>query len=278
MTKQSAGQTSVQCHVSKQSRSPGQSWCSLAWQRREICPVSILAHPLLAESLISKLQVQCDSARTLVWSTQETHQQVPHTRCFLTFAPVSGAFFKPTSCRLLILSCLRALLILSNCAGCLGNPFKSFLYWDRTLQQGSYSHHLQTHTHAGRVNPGQANMHSWTGDRLLKNYPTTPTHELSQHTQKENPTQHIVPFPLWAPICGWLRNSKGVIRLSFINTERERKRGEGEMGQIKWETRAIVCRRTKKSKQKFKQCGNAINKFGNFPVKHWVNQPCDYLA
>lgn len=50
------------------------------------------------------------------------------------------------------------------------------------------------------------------------------------------------------------------------------------MGQIKWETRAIVCRRTKKSKQKFKQCGNAINKFGDFPVQHWVNHRCDYLA
>lgn len=137
----------MQCHVSKQSRSPGQSWCSLAWQRCQICPVSILACPLVAASLISKLQVQCDSARTLVWSTRENRQQVSRTRCFLTFAPVSGAFFKPTSCRLLILSCLRALLILSNCAGCLGNPLKSFLYWDRTLQQGSYSHHLQTHTH-----------------------------------------------------------------------------------------------------------------------------------
>lgn len=92
MTKQSAGRASVQCHVSKQSRSPGQSWCSLARQRREICPVSILARPLVAASLTSKLQVQCDSARTLVWSTQETHQQVPHERCFLTFAPVCGAF------------------------------------------------------------------------------------------------------------------------------------------------------------------------------------------
>lgn len=93
-------------------------------------------------------EFQRDSARILDWSTQET-QQVLHTHCFLMFAPISKAFFskKPTSRRLLIPPCLRAFLIPSNCVGCLGNPFKSFLYWDSTLQQGSYSHYLQMHTH-----------------------------------------------------------------------------------------------------------------------------------
>lgn len=223
MTKQSAGQTSVRWHVSKQSGSPGQSWCSLAWQRREICPVSILARPLVAAPLISKLRVQCDSARTLVWSTQETHQQVPQARCFLTFAPFSGAFFFPNE--------------LQTFNSLLSHPEQlCWLSWKPIeklplLRQDSATRLLltpsaNTHTHAGRVNPGQANMHSWTGDRLLKNYPTAPTHELSQHTQKENPTQHIVPFPLWAPICGWLRNSKGVIRLSlYKHGARKKERG-----------------------------------------------------
>lgn len=44
--------------------------------------------------------------------------------------------------------------------------------------------------------------------------------------RKKNSTQHIVPFPLWAPICGWLRNSKGVIRLSLYKHGARKKDGK----------------------------------------------------
>lgn len=219
-------QDRLNCDVSSQSQSLGQTWCSLAWRKCASSAVSILACPLVLVTSIPKVE-SFSGIRHVHWFDPHrslTNRCCPRC-CFLTF-PTHFLTDRPTSCRLLIPSCLRAFLIPSNCVGRLGNPLKSFLYWDRTLQQGSYSPSANTHTHAGRVNPGQANMHSWTGDRLLKNYPATPTHELSQHTQKENPTQHIVPFPLWAPICGWLRNSKGVIRLSlYKHAARKKERG-----------------------------------------------------
>lgn len=128
--------------LANSSWSPVQMRCSLTCVRTDArmyanthtpkhrC-VSILTWPLVRESSIPKTsEFQCNSARILDRSTQET-LQVLHTRCFLMFAPVSKAFFtkKPTSGRLLIPSRVRASRMPSNCAGRLGNSFKSFLYW-----------------------------------------------------------------------------------------------------------------------------------------------------
>lgn len=179
------------------------------------CCVSILTWPLVAGSLIPK--------RQSFSLTQHVYWIDPHRK--LNRCCTRAAFwclhsflkhFPPRNQRAadLILSCPRAFLIPSNCVGCLGNPFKSFLYWDRTLQQGSYSHYLQMHTHAGRVNLGQANMKSWTGDRLLKNYPTTPTHELSKYTGKKIPHSTLSPS-LTEPQSAVDWETKGVIRLSL---------------------------------------------------------------
>lgn len=190
------------------------------------CCASILTWPLVAGSLIPKLQSFS--------VTQHIYWIDPHRRlnrcCFLMFAPISKAFFskKPTSRRLLIPPCLRAFLIPSNCVGCLGNPFKSFLYWDSTLQQGSYSHYLQMHTHMqGGLTQGRP---TWILGQETDSSRITPPpphmNSLNIHRKKKNPTQHIVPFPLWAPVCGWLRNSKGVIRLSlYKHGARKKKTG-----------------------------------------------------
>lgn len=195
------------------------------------CCVSILTWPLVAGSLIPKHQ-SFSLTQHVYWIDPRRKLNRCCTRAAFWCLHSFLKHFSPRNQRAadLILSYPRAFLIPSNCVGCLGNLFKSFLYWDRTLQQGSYSHYLQMHTHAGRVNLGQANMKSWTGGRLLKNYPTTPTHELSTYTGKKNSTQHIVPFPLWAPICGWLRNSKGVIRLSLYKHGARKKETERRNG------------------------------------------------
>lgn len=216
----------------------GQMWCILTCVRTDTgthanthkhCRVSILACPSVAESSIPKRsEFQSDSARIPDWSTQGTLQQVPQTRCLLTLAPFSDAFFSPTSCRLLIPSCLWAFLILRNCVGRLGNPFKSFLYWDGTLQQGSYSHHPQTHTHMqGGLTQGRPTCILGQETDSSRITPPPPhMNSLNIHREKKNPTQHIVPFPLWAPICGWLRNSMGVIWLSlYKHAARKKERG-----------------------------------------------------
>lgn len=76
----------------------------------------------------------------LDWSTVSNCVWVTNRYCnavhspFWLLYPQLTHFYQQTlvsdmlSCRLLIPSSLRALLIPSNCAGCLGNQFKSFLY------------------------------------------------------------------------------------------------------------------------------------------------------
>lgn len=156
------------------------------------CCVQILTWPLVAGSSIHTL----DSARLLDWSRRLnrccTRAAFWRLHPFLEhFSPRNHPAAD------LIPSCLRAFLIPSNCAGCLGNPFKSFLYWDGTLQQGSYSHYLQMHTHMqGGLTQGRP---TWILGQETDSSRITPPppHMNSQHTQGK--TSHTAHCPLPSP-------------------------------------------------------------------------------
>lgn len=105
------------------------------------------------------------------------------------------------------------------------------------LSNKALTHPICTHAHTqwGRVNPGQRNMHSMTGDRLLSR-PTTPTDDRGEKKPtKKKKTLHttLSPSLCWAPVCGRSRNSEGVIwPCLYKHREREKEKRRGS----KWET------------------------------------------
>lgn len=103
------------------------------------------------------------------------------------------------------------------------------------LSNKALTHPICTHAHTqwGRVNPGQRNMHSMTGDRLLSR-PTTPTDDRGKKTNQKKPLHTTLsPSLCWAPVCGRSRNSQGVIwPCLYKHREREKEKRRGS----KWET------------------------------------------
>lgn len=181
------------------------------------CCVSILTWPLVAGSSIPKLQ-SFSATQHVYWI--DPHRRLnrcctraafwclhPFLKHFsprnqraadFQFPPVCERFSSRATVLVVLETNSKASFIETGlCNKALTHTICKCTHMQGGLTQGRPTWILGQETDSSRITPPPPHMNS-----------------LNIHRKKKT-TQHIVPFPLWAPICGWLRNSKGVIRLSL---------------------------------------------------------------